>query len=269
MSKLKNLVIIPLCLGLITVSCKKDEDNPISEPECIEHFSYDESAEDAPSKWENYCVADGGINECGSVVRQSPINIVGGVEDLDLPFLTPIYNESYTDIVNNGHTIQFNYHGASSTLDFGGETYSLLQFHFHASSEHTLGGSHHPLEVHLVHANASGGLAVIGAFFELGTENEFLSEFTGSLPAHSGESYVDASLMYDATDLIPENNSYYNYNGSLTTPPCSEIVEWIVLEHPLEASQTQLDLFSGLLHGNYRPVQPLNGRTIKYRPSEG
>lgn len=266
MNKLKSLIIAPLFIGLISVSCSSD-DGSSTKAECIEHFNYDETTVEGPSSWDNYCVADGSVNQCGSVVRQSPINITGAVMDPTLPMLDIQYSTSSTDILNNGHTIQFNYNGPlTSTLNFGGERYNLLQFHFHASSEHTVAGDHHPLEAHLVHKSASGDLAVIGVFFKLGAENSLLSEFTEHLPSHKGDTYTKTDLNYMVSDLISEGG-YYNYSGSLTTPPCSEIVEWIVMEEPLEASQAQLDAFSSILHDNYRPVQPLNGRTIKHRPS--
>ena len=262
--RLRFLKVATLFFVMLTVvSCKKDEE-PTTEEICIEHFNYEDTTEEGPSNWENYCVSEG-TNECGSVERQSPIDIIGAVNDTHLSVLDIAYTTSTTDIVNNGHTIQFNYNGPASNLTFEGETYSLLQFHFHADSEHTVAGSHHPLEAHLVHKSASGNLAVIGVFFEVGAENDFLANFTAHLPQHEDDTYVDADLSYSATSLVDLTSGYYNYSGSLTTPPCSEIVDWIVLEQPMEATQAQLDAFSSLLHHNYRPVQPLNGRIIKHK----
>jgi len=263
--KLKFLTVAALCLALTIFSCSNDDDVIEIIESCFKHFNYDNSTEEGPSHWDNYCVAEGTVNECGSIVRQSPINITGAVDDANLSDLNIAYTNSTTDIINNGHTIQFNYNGPSSTFTFKGEQYSLLQFHFHAKSEHTVGGYHYPLEAHLVHKNTSGGLAVIGVFFETGAENDFLAEFTGHLPTHEDETYTNANLIFNASNLVDIDSGYYNYNGSLTTPPCSEIVEWIVLESPIEASSAQLDAFSTILHGNYRPIQPLSGRIIKHK----
>jgi len=259
-TKMKLATVTAIALLLAITSCKSDDDNT-QKKECFEHFNYDSSTHEGPADWANYCVAAGVVNECGSTVRQSPINIVNAVSDDNLTDLSTTYANSSTDILNNGHTIQFNYNG-TATLNFDGEVFSLLQFHFHAESEHTVVGSHHPLEAHLVHKSASGNLAVIGVLFELGDENAFLAQFIDNLPEHKDDTYVNASLSYNALSLLSAGDSYFNYDGSLTTPPCSEIVEWIVMENPLEASQTQLDAFSNILHNNFRPIQPLNGRVI-------
>jgi len=267
MKNFKFLTVAVFASVLTIVSCSK-EDEPVPATivvaapveTCTDHFDYEN-----PNNWSHVCTTNNTPNECGSTYRQSPIDIVGAVADATLPILSPIYSSSSTDIVNNGHTIQFNYNGAASDFTFGGETYSLLQFHFHASSEHTFGGTHQALEGHLVHASPSGSLAVIAVFFELGAANPFLDQFTANLPSHAGDTYVDVNLNYAPEDLFPVNQSYYNYNGSLTTPPCSDIVNWIVMEHTSTASQAQLDAFTTLLHSNYRPVQPLSGRTIKHK----
>lgn len=267
--KLKYLVIAALFLLFGITSCDDDDDkdnNTETETVCVETFGYNADAIDGPSNWDNYCVPEGTVNECGSVERQSPINIVGAVGDSTLTDLNVLYTESSTDIINNGHTIEFKYNGDASSFAFNNETYSLLQFHFHAASEHTVDDSRYPLEVHLVHkSNTSGNIAVIGVFFEEGDENEFLAQFSENLPLNKDDVYTDASLNYNANAMVDVSGDYYNYAGSLTTPPCSEIVEWVVMENPLQASQAQLDKFASLLNGNFRPVQPLNDRVIKLK----
>lgn len=263
--KINYLVLASIFLLFAVSSCNDDDDQqPVAE--CFDHFGYDENMTNGPSNWDNYCVAAGTVNECGSIERQSPINITGAISDATLSNLDITYNNSSTDIINNGHTIQFNYNGPNSNFTFNGETYSLLQFHFHAGSEHTVDALRHPLEVHLVHQNnTSGNIAVIGVFFEQGTENAFLAQFTENLPQDENGTYTDTNLSYSANAMVDTSGAYYNYSGSLTTPPCSKIVEWIVMEQPLQASQAQLDKFSSILNGNFRPVQPLNSRTIKLK----
>lgn len=256
---LKNITISFFLLT--TLSCENDDDSVPEEEACFEHFNYDLASQEGPLNWDNYCVEVSSENQCGSIVRQSPINVVGVVNDNTLFALNKTYETTATDIFNNGHTIQFNYNNTAS-LNFGGINFSLLQFHFHADSEHTVNGNQYPLEVHLVHISDNGAIAVIGIFFELGAENPFLAQFTSHLPGLEDEVYENDSLEYNASDLFPESTAYFNYNGSLTTPPCSETVEWIVMEAPITASQEQLDAFANILHNNNRPIQPLNGRTI-------
>jgi carbonic anhydrase len=243
---------------MFIVSCNKDEDEPET---CLEHFNYDATSEEGPTHWDQYCVDAGTANECGSTVRQSPINVVNEVIDGTLGALNTNYSNSTTDILNNGHTIQFNYNG-TATFNIDGTDFSLLQFHFHTGSEHTVAGTQYPMEVHLVHASSDGALAVIGVFFEIGTENVFLAQFIDDLPHSEDGTFTDA-LSYNASSLFPTGNNYFNYEGSLTTPPCSEVVKWFVMEENLTISQAQLDEFEGLLHNNFRPIQGLNGRTIK------
>jgi carbonic anhydrase len=124
------------------------------------------------------------------------------------------------------------------------------------------------MEMHFVHKNdATGKLAVIGVFVEEGAENSILSHLVDHLPATKDAVYDDATSTFAASDLLPSDKSYFTYSGSLTTPPCSEIVTWIVMEHPVEASTAQIHDFEALEHENARPVQPLESRTIKHHKS--
>lgn len=254
-----QLKMLFLALTLLIVSCNTDNEDPVKL--CLDHFTYDDNALDGPTNWDQYCVADGTANQCGSTERQSPINITGAVDNPNLEAFTTNYLVSATEIVNNGHTIQFNYKG-NATLTFNNTDYSLLQFHFHVDSEHKVNDVFKPLEVHLVHADSSGNLAVVGVFFEVGTENSFLNQFINDLPKQKDETFTNAAI-YNANMLLPSNKNYFTYSGSLTTPPCSEIVSWIVMEQPIEISQQQLDAFKTIMVKNNRPVQPLGNREIK------
>ncbi len=248
-----------LTLFVFFVACN-DDDNTETE-DCFEHFNYDLTSDYGPSNWDNYCVDVGVVNQCASIVSQSPIDIdITETVDVNLETLNTDYDYSTIDILNNGHTIQFNYNGLA-TLNFDDTEFSLIQFHFHANSEHTVDGTQYPLEVHLVHSGP-GALVVIGIFFEAGDENTFLAKFMDNLPDDEDETYTDTDNFYFPSELFPADGSYFNYNGSLTTPPCSEVVEWIVMETPVEASLEQLNAFTLILQDNYRPIQPLSGRTI-------
>jgi len=246
--------VFTACLLLTAVSCKEDK----TLPSC-EGVTYEYEGIDGPEHWSELCVD---YTDCGGKV-QSPVDITGAVDDATLPNIPRTYTASATHIVNKGHTIQFNYDGGS-TITVNGETYELLQFHTHTHSEHTVGGVSAPMEIHFVHKNAATGkLAVIGVFVEEGAQNTVLEHFVHHLPATLDAKY-EAAETFSALDLMPSDQSYFTYAGSLTTPPCSEIVTWIVMEHHIEASAAQIHDFEALEHENARPVQALEGRTIKH-----
>ena len=176
-------------------------------------------------------------------------------------FFTCNWKDSALNIKNNGHTIQANYDGGSS-IEVNGGKFNLLQYHFHAPSEHALNGKLYDMEVHFVHKAADGALAVIGVFFKEGAENKALKTVWGNMPTTEGEKKV-AGVTISAKDLLPTNTSkYYHYMGSLTTPPCNEVVNWYVLENPIEASKAQVKTLADLFTINNRPVQPLNRRFV-------
>ncbi len=194
-------------------------------------------------------------------MAQSPINISISetVENTDLNGLEINYGTSEVNIVNNGHTVQFNTTGKHSIM-ISDKTYELAQFHFHALSEHTIDGAHYPIEVHFVHRHSDTDYAVIGIMYEEGNENALLAEFLSDFPTSEGNYSSDKKIKLSS--LLPDDLSFYYYSGSLTTPPCSEVVSWYVLKTPLTASITQIDQFSDILNHNFRPVMPLNGREV-------
>ncbi|XZG71439.1 carbonic anhydrase [Chitinibacteraceae bacterium HSL-7] len=199
--------------------------------------------------------------ECQSGKAQSPVNIVTKqASAADLPGLSFQYAPSSVRLVNNGHTIQLNYDAGSRVL-IGNDAYSLLQFHFHAPSEEKINGKPADMVAHLVHKNDAGQLAVVAVLFKVGAENKTLATFWNKLPKQQGE--VNDAAVFNAFDLLPENWGYYAFEGSLTTPPCSEGVRWQVLKEPVTLSRAQLNAFKKLFPMNARPVQPLNGRVIK------
>lgn len=249
---------MPVCLllsgALFLSSCKKED----KIPESCDGIHWEYSGEDGPAHWGELCV---GYADCDGST-QSPVDIKGAVADGTLTAIAKAYATSKTNILNNGHTIQFNY-DAGSSITVNGLQYDLLQFHFHTHSEHLVNSVSYPMEVHLVHKNAAtGNLAVIGVFFEEGAENPLLAHYIDHLPAHHDETFT-SDETYTAADLLPAGTGYYTYGGSLTTPPCSEIVTWIVMKDPITASTAQIHDIETLEHENFRPVQPLEGRTIK------
>ena len=148
------------------------------------------------------------------------------------------------------------------TIDLGGNVYELVQYHFHAPSEHTIEGAHSPLEVHFVHRSAAGELAVLGLLVEEGEHNVIMEPIIRALPGGPGETRHLEDLDLDMSELRPIPQHYYRYEGSLTTPPCSEGVHWVVMAEKREISPQQMAELVSHLHDNNRPVQPLGDRRI-------
>jgi carbonic anhydrase len=219
------------------------------------HWSYDGEA--GPEHWgelsPDYAL-------CSTGQEQSPINIPAAAP-LNPANLTYSYLPSSLTILNNGHTVQVNY-DAGSELVIKGERYQLVQFHFHAHSEHTLDGHAAPLELHLVHSNAQGALAVVGVWIESGGENAAFAPIMSHLPASESPAQTVPGEQVDAQRLLPTERTYYRYNGSLTTPPCAEHVTWLMLKTPVEISAAQIGAYTALFDHTYRPTQPLNGRSF-------
>jgi len=179
----------------------------------------------------------------------------------DLPEIAFNYEPTKLNIDNNGHTIQVNY-DAGSSIEISGAVYRLLQFHFHAPSEHTINGEHSAIEMHLVHQKSDGALGVVGVMINRGQTNQQFAPLWRELPANAGEEHHLDNTVVQADKLLPVRRKYYTYDGSLTTPPCSEGVRWFVLQSPIEMSESQISTFEDIIKDNNRPVQPLNGREI-------
>jgi carbonic anhydrase len=197
---------------------------------------------------------------CSSGKNQSPIDLSGMIEG-DLPPLAIDYKTGGDAVINNGHTIKINY-TPGSTMTVSGQSYELKQVHFHSPSENIVKGQSYPMEAHFVHADKNGNLAVIAVFYDNGKANGELEKAWMSMPNDTGKAYP----LYDhvnADQLLPANRDYYRFNGSLTTPPCSEGVKWFVMKEIGSASKEQVDKFSKVMHhANNRPVQPINARIV-------
>ena len=217
------------------------------------------SGENSPSNWasvsEKYVA-------CGEGTAQSPINLTAehaaGSSAGNIDFS---YKPTPLRILNNGHTIELKYNeGSSMTVE--GATFDLLQFHFHSPSEHAVNGKLADLELHMVHRNGKGELGVVGVLMNIGEENLALGEIWQNMPkGTSPERLVERDII-NARDFLPHNTNYYRYMGSLTTPPCSEGVNWFVMSDPIEVSREQVEAFAKVIGPNNRPLQNVNNRLV-------
>jgi len=223
------------------------------EPKPMAHWSYGE--EDGPKEWasldERYFMCEAGMN-------QSPINITSAIE-AELTPLAFAGSAKATTFVNNGHSVEAAFAGGN-TVTVDNKEYSLKQVHFHSPSENTIDGKSFPLEAHFVHASGSS-LAVVAVMFEEGADNPTLNKLLRNLPENEGDKNQLKSEIL-GYELLPASKDYYKYSGSLTTPPCTEGVKWLVLKTPVQISKSQLNDFTSVMPVNNRPVQDLNARTI-------
>jgi carbonic anhydrase len=196
---------------------------------------------------------------------QSPIDIVTRDLTVDNALAAPLaaYRETRFEIENNGHTIELTPVSAGNRAVIDGDLYELRQFHFHAPGEHLVDGAPFAMELHLVHENAWGNLAVIGILIEEGSHNETLGEIFENLPRDkTGEGAAGPEVTINLADLFAGSGVMYRYEGSLTTPPCTEGVKWSILGQPITMSPAQIDAFRRLYRGNNRPVQNRYGRQV-------
>jgi carbonic anhydrase len=201
---------------------------------------------------------------CKAGQSQSPINITNdsivatsGLEKIEFN-----YTARANSIINNGHTIQVNFDGGSS-IKIDGIEFELKQFHFHTPSENNIDSKSFPLEAHFVHASKDGKLAVVALMFEDGKKNLVLEKLWSKMPSKAGESNVCKMQVQGIDTLLPTNRDYYRFSGSLTTPPCSEGVRWLVMKDYSTISKEQVEQFlHAVHHENNRPIQPINARKV-------
>ncbi len=203
------------------------------------------------------------FNVCALGKRQSPIAIEDGAT-LQGPAepLQFAYSPSNASVVNNGHTIQVDVQG-DNQLTVRGSAYRLLQFHFHTPSEEQVNGKRYPLVAHLVHKSPEGQLAVVAVLVDEGAANAVIDKVWTYMPLDAGDRVRMPAGLLNLADFLPTDQRYYQFMGSLTTPPCSENVLWMVLKTPVTLSKAQHKLFAQLYPHNARPVQPLNGRVVR------
>ena len=245
-SRLSSLLVT----ALIASACRTTSGNGAA-------WSYDGST--GPAHWAEldpaYALAESGREQ--SPVNIVPSAVVPGSEDA----LEIAYAPAKLDVMNNGHTVEDDYHDGGHIV-VGGQRYELAQFHFHSPSEHAIDAHHAQMEMHLVHRDASGNLAVLAVMIERGANHPALAAITDHLPVDPGRaSHVDG-VTVDAAEFLPESSATYRYSGSLTTPPCTEGVRWFLFQEPIEASNEQIDAFQKVYFGNNRPTQPLYDRVV-------
>ncbi|UII34585.1 carbonic anhydrase family protein [Fulvivirga ulvae] len=238
---------------------EEQQEKQASAAEAGEKKEWSYGGETGPDHWAEFEKGD-----CGGKF-QSPVDILQTETDSTLQPLDIHYSKSTKihEVVNNGHSIQYNF-DAGDYITLNGEKYELKQFHFHELSEHTIKGVHFPMVIHLVHVSESGKYAV---FAVMAVESEINSPafqfLDGYLPLAVDEK-KGVNATFNMNDVIPQQKQYYAYTGSLTTPPCTEGVQWFIFKQPLSVSLKMInDLRELMPVNNYRNVQPLNGRVIK------
>lgn len=229
---------------------------PAHEGEAAHHWNY--SGATGPEHWAE---EDPQFAACGEGKRQSPIDI----EHPTVKKLPPIefdYQALPLAVTDTGHSFQVNVPAGSGVITAGGERYELVQFHFHRPSEETIGGRHYAMVAHLVHKNAKGEIAVVAVLIHQGAENAFLKPVFDDFPARGKTEQATAGVSINPGDFLPQDRGYYTFDGSLTTPPCTEHVRWFVLKHAVTASPGQIEQFAARYPHDARPTQALNGREV-------
>ena len=266
----KNILLVLMSLAIF--SCKNKLENTPTGTTINEnnheivhqkekaHWAY--NGETGPEHWveiEKQSDCDG--------KQQSPINIidVDVVDDTELKPIRIFYSNHVKihDVTNNGHTIQYNFEKGDS-ISLNNENFQLKQIHFHEASEHTINGVRYPLEMHMVHVTKNNKIAVLAVMVQEGKSSEPFIFLENYLPVKIGETKLINS-NFDVNLNLPENNEYYTYSGSLTTPPCTESVSWYIFKSPITISLKQVKQLQELMPlNNYRNEQPLNGRIVKH-----
>jgi carbonic anhydrase len=218
------------------------------------HWSYQGDA--GPQAWSQL---KSEFSLCSSGQRQSPIDIRGGLA-VELDPVRFDYQASRFAVVDNGHTVQVNL-ASGNSIEVAGKRFELVQFHFHRPSEERIDGKQFEMSLHLVHKDEQGRLAVVALLFDKGAAQPMLQRVWNNLPLEKNEELA-ARLPLELNALLPADRRYFTYMGSLTTPPCSEGVQWIVMREPVTASIEQIDLFARMYPMNARPLQASAGRRI-------
>jgi len=199
---------------------------------------------------------------CNSGEIQSPVNLA---PQRNWPKLDISYSDSTGEIFNNGHTVEIEITAGANTLVLDGIAYELSQFHFHTGSEHRIGGRGYDMELHLVHTSAAGTNAVIGVFLKRGTSSGALAQIFAELPDILEEDvHYEVDGSFNPADFLPQSSAHYRYVGSLTTPPCTEGVQWVVLTQPVTVSDEDIAQFAAQISFNARLTQ----RNVPARPSK-
>ena len=218
------------------------------------HWTF-EDGHDGPAHWGEL---DPSFKACGIGIEQSPIDLKDAIRANIAPVRLDWKPQAYA-VVNNSHTIQANAK-PGSVVQIGRETYELAQFHFHTPSEHAINGARTAMEAHFVHAGPSGRYAVIGAFMKAGKPNAAFAAVMKTAPRHPGEQALPRPL--DIRQMVPAKSELYRYEGSLTTPPCAEVVSWNIYARPIEVAAADIAAFRAIFPMNARPLQQRHRRFV-------
>jgi len=231
---------------------------PIAAAEHGAHWTYE--GKTGPSAWGKM---DPTFAACGVGKTQSPIDIHDAEAQVaDLPPITFDYKPVAAKVIDNGHTIQVNL-DPGNTITFDGKAYTLVQFHFHKPSEEKIDGKAFDMVAHLVHKDADGKLAVVAVLLRAGSASAPIARIWAGLPSEKGKESALPGGPFDVSALLPRERGYFAFQGSLTTPPCSEGVQWLVLRSPVDVSSDQVAAFGKIYPKNARPTQTTNGRAIR------
>ena len=225
------------------------------------HWSY--HGKTGPSHWGQLAEV---FKTCGDGKTQSPINISSAKSETGAA-IEFHYGSYPLRLINTGHGLKVLFDQASPGpyINYNGERYDLLQLHFHTPSENHLFGYAFPMEVHLVHQSATGKLLVIGVFLNRGKANHYLQQLLTRIPKAKNSPQDDSTVTLNPMELLPANHSYYQFMGSLTTPPCTEGLTWIVMRQPIFVSRQQVNTYKNkVIKMSARPIQKLNGRQVMF-----
>jgi carbonic anhydrase len=196
---------------------------------------------------------------CASGPRQSPIDLHAGLP-VDLEPVQFHYKPSRFSVIDTGRTVQVNV-GPGNHIDVGGRKFELVQFQFHRPAEHKIDGRQFEMSVHLLHKDAQGRLAVVAVLLGEGPAQPVVQTVWNNLPLEKHEERA-ARVELDPAGLLPTDRRYYTYMGSLTAPPCTEGVQWVIMRSPVTVAAAQVELFSRIYPMNARPLQQAAGRRI-------
>jgi carbonic anhydrase len=240
-----------LCCVLLSAVAGRNQDQP--HPEHV----WDYGNAHGPSHWGDLKPE---FAPCKLGHHQSPIDI-RNPQKAYLPQIQFDYKPATLNIIDNGHTIQIDY-GGGSAITVVGRKYELKQFHFHMPSEEKINGVSDAMEVHLVHADKDGKLAVVAVHIVQGNDNPLIHEVWNDFPKVKEKEEQLNNIRIDVSQLLPADRGYYTFTGSLTTPPCTEDVTWFVLKHPVTVTRAEITQFSELYRNDARPIQPLYDRVV-------
>jgi carbonic anhydrase len=246
--------LTPACVSVALCLCPRLAIAQTAEAK--HHWSYEGAS--GPKHWGDLKTE---YATCKTGKHQSPIDI-RNAKPADLPPIEFSYAPAAYRIIDNGHSVQVNVE-RGSFISVDGRRFYLVQFHFHHPSEERIQGRSFPMVAHLVHKDADEKLAVVAVLMKTGRENPFIEALWKNLPADVGQEHAPEGAKVDLSQLLPASRGYYTFTGSLTTPPCTEDVTWLVLKDPVEISKPEEAAFAAKYANDARPVQPLNGRSVQ------